>query len=101
MPRGPHKTVLVPFNLGPASSYDPAIFPLVKVKGPLEEGNWFLSATLREMTNIRDMSQSGCDYRQLLQDMKTQYDECVDVAFGSHFNRAHDGLKANRSKGGT
>jgi len=75
MPPDQNNTVLIPFNLGPASNYDPTIFPVFKAKGPLEEGNLFLIATLNEMAKICEMSKSACDYGQLLQSMKTQYDE--------------------------
>ena len=75
MPPSQSKTVLVPFNLGPASNYDPTIFPIFKAKGPLEEGDLFLIATMREMAKIREMSKDTCDYRQLLKDIKLQYDE--------------------------
>jgi len=73
MPAGQRKTILVPFDLGPASQYDPNIFPVFK--GPLEQGNVFLIATMNEMMKIREMSQRVCDYGELLQEIKVQYDE--------------------------
>ncbi|KAL4063581.1 hypothetical protein V8B97DRAFT_2019519 [Scleroderma yunnanense] len=78
MTPGQRRTILVPFNLGPASNYDPTIFPIFKPQGPLEEGDIFLIATMNEMAKIRDMSKHVCDYRQLLENLKQKYDELVD-----------------------
>jgi len=75
MPPGQSKTVLIPLDFGSASNYDPTIFPVFEANGPLEKGNMYLIATLNELIKIREMSKSGCDYRQLLKGMKAQYDE--------------------------
>lgn len=75
MSPGQRKTILVPFDLGSASNYDPTIFPVFRAKGPLEEGNMYLIATMNEMMKIRRMSKLGCDYKQLLEEIKAQYDE--------------------------
>ncbi|KIK77162.1 hypothetical protein PAXRUDRAFT_835078, partial [Paxillus rubicundulus Ve08.2h10] len=80
MPSNDRRTVIFPVRLGPARSYDQAIFPLTRFKGtgPLREGDLLLEATMDEMYNIWEMSKGLESGRQLLADTKAVYDDMID-----------------------
>ena len=73
-----HQALILPLRLGTVSNFDRSSFPLLKAKGPLKEGTFFLELTLDEILQIRKMSQGRNDYNRLFKNAKDQYDEYVD-----------------------
>ncbi|KAH7889052.1 hypothetical protein F5I97DRAFT_1857904 [Phlebopus sp. FC_14] len=72
------QTVIVPFSLGRAEDYDPVLFPLVKIKGTVHEGDLLLQATLDELTKMQQMAKQLCSDRGLLRTVKKKYDRLMD-----------------------
>ena len=71
------QAAVLPLRLGTVSNFDRSSFPLLKAKGPLKEGTFFLELTLDEILQIREMSQGRNDYDRVFQNAKDRYDEYV------------------------
>ncbi|KAH7889054.1 hypothetical protein F5I97DRAFT_1925614 [Phlebopus sp. FC_14] len=72
------QTVVLPLNLGLAGSYNRDLFPLVKIKGTVYEGDLLLQATLDELTKIHQMAKHLYSYGKSLDDAKMLYDVLME-----------------------
>lgn len=75
MSSSPKHTVVFPVQLGDASKFDRAIFPLSYRKtGDLGRTELYLDATLEEMLKIVNIGASAEEWRELIDTTKDRYD---------------------------
>ncbi|KAF8546443.1 hypothetical protein OG21DRAFT_1518152 [Imleria badia] len=74
-----YQTVVVPVNLGEASSFNRAIFPLssYQERGSLGRGDLYLDATLDEMLKIINIGANPQQWQELIATTKARYDQLM------------------------
>lgn len=76
MTSSPYQTVIVPVNLGEASRFNRAIFPLLyRKRDTLGRGDLYLDATLDEMLKITNIGTSPQQWKELVATTKARYDQ--------------------------
>lgn len=72
-----YQTVVVPVNLGEASSFNRTIFPLssYRKRDSLGRGDLYLDATLDEMLKITRIGNSPQQWQELIATTKARYDQ--------------------------
>lgn len=76
----PHyQTVVVPINLGEASNFNRAIFPLssYRKRDSLGRSDLFLDGTLDEMLKITSIGTNPQQWQELIATTKARYDQLV------------------------
>jgi len=69
-----HRAFIFSSNLGRAHDYDPAIFPLARLKrkDTLEAGKLFISTSLREITMARQLILNPLEFQRVFRDVEHQ-----------------------------
>jgi len=71
-----HRAFIVSSNLGRAHDYDPAVFPLARLKkDTLEVGKLCISTSLREITMARRLIQDQSEFKRIFEDVEHQCHE--------------------------
>lgn len=75
MSSSPRHVVVVPFNLGEASHFNRAIFPLsYRKRDRLGQSGLYLDATLQEMLKIINIGGNPKQCKNIVKTTKAQYD---------------------------
>ncbi|KIJ08470.1 hypothetical protein PAXINDRAFT_172903 [Paxillus involutus ATCC 200175] len=73
------RTLIIPLDLGPASKYDPVVFPVssYRGKGSLARGGFLLEATLDELLRMKAMAAALSQNDDFIITTKAKYDELI------------------------
>jgi hypothetical protein len=73
------RSLLLPMDLGSPAQYEQSVFPISRVRkgSTIDKVDFVLEATLDEIFKIRQMVGNAENTKRLIDNAKTQYDECV------------------------